>query len=313
MRLLTRRYEKGRLVTRFCGIPVKKQSRVELTENEKALRREFLSMADIAEMPPAHGAARDVQLAGLVLLREVMRISDAEGFHPWTIAGTLLGMVRQKGRFIPWDDDVDLGIIREEYVKFVEVFNAKARPGFSARYRYHRKWCQIKISHVDLPEDVTMSLLPFDRYVRPLPTLQEKHDLFLRVKAEQARLDRELPADISDADHQAAFDDSRIRVLNGGMPSAPAEEHPAIYRSVEFSVAGWVKETAYDYDDIFPLRRGVFEGVEINTPNDAEMAAILNYGDYADWPGLLRPHHPASRFNMGKAIALRKFVRQHAQ
>ena len=36
-----------------------------------------------------------------------------------------------------------------------------------------------------------------------------------------------------------------------------------------------------------------------------------NYGDWAAWPGRLKPHHPASTFNMEKALALRKFLKKH--
>lgn len=58
--------------------------------------------------------------AQLEVLNKVIRICDKYNLTYYAYWGTLLGTVRHQG-YIPWDDDLDIAMKKEDYIRFLEV------------------------------------------------------------------------------------------------------------------------------------------------------------------------------------------------
>lgn len=61
---------------------------------------------------------REVQLIELKMLKQFHEVCENLNLEYFSLGGTLLGAVRHNG-FIPWDDDIDLGMPRSDYEKFI--------------------------------------------------------------------------------------------------------------------------------------------------------------------------------------------------
>ena len=81
---------------------------------------------------------REHQLIAKEALDEIKRICEKNDIPYYLIAGTCLGAVRHKG-FIPWDDDIDIGILNRDYPRFEAAVSKELSDKFTWISNYTSK------------------------------------------------------------------------------------------------------------------------------------------------------------------------------
>ena len=83
-------------------------------------------IVDINNIPKTKGKLRQIQLQILEMLKLFDDICKRNNINYWIESGTLLGAVRHKG-FIPWDDDVDVCILRDDVEKLNKILDEELK------------------------------------------------------------------------------------------------------------------------------------------------------------------------------------------
>lgn len=261
---------------------------------------------------------RDTQRVQLEILLDFDKLCRGHNIKYQLFSGTLIGAIRHNG-FIPWDDDVDVCMLREEYERFLKVSekvldrkyfiqNYMSDPKFQSQYSKIRKnntiYVENMVQDVDMHHGIFIDIFPYDN-VKPTTvmgkvqrvTLNKLKEInYCRVKrvnqSEKSKFKRykkNLMYYILKIVPKKFMDDT-IKKL-----SVMFNDHDTEYVG-ELGIS-----TGKEMYDRFVLRKDVFynsidwefEGHKFFVPKEYDYVLTKNYGDYMSLPPLeeQQPHH----------------------
>ena len=171
------------LLCSLCAVSIsfyrnhRKWKSKKLSNNESIITLSYLKqIGDIREFPTAVGVARELQKAETIFLKEIVKVFEKHGIRYWLDGGTLLGSIRHGG-FIPWDDDIDIGVMREDYDKLQEIFG-EAFSSDSNFYFIQGLFGKVKYKGTKLFIDI----FPFDVYPKYIHDTKDREVLREKIK-----------------------------------------------------------------------------------------------------------------------------------
>ena len=102
---------------------------------------------------------KKVWLCELEILEKILEVCRDLGLKCWIDSGTLLGAIRHKG-FIPWDDDIDLVMLRSDYDKLMKNGPEKFKDPFFFQSAYTD--INYYRGHIQIRNSNTAAILPMN-------------------------------------------------------------------------------------------------------------------------------------------------------
>lgn len=223
---------------------------------------------DVSKLPKAIGVRRDFQISMLILLDKFDKLCKKHNLTYWLDFGTMLGAVRHQG-FIPWDDDLDVGMMIGDYKKLLEIdsselleFGMTSPEGFTGVFK--------KLVLKELTEDTIMGIDIFPYYYEGIDH-NYKSNLLTRINScikeinEYETVENENILKLSkkykiNQDNSEKFDKSKIIYLGTSC---------VLY-----------KQELFTYEDIYPLDEVLFEDKTYKIPNNYYKFLFSRYSNF---------------------------------
>ena len=245
------------------------------------IKSNFNYFIDIRQAPKARGQLKKIQLLELYLMNILKQYCDEINVNFWLRGGTCLGAYRHKG-FIPWDDDVDLGMIRTDFEKLKNHVN-KNSTEFEIKYFYHKDCKVAKFTFRNIKSPIFLDLFPFDwcDYSNAEKLwnnwLEDKSQLMntlLNMKLKEG-YPEDLPQEMI----------SKVDTINEifSQKYTNSSSKSGIISAIEQMVPRNIKRI-FPYEMIFPLKEVQFENTSYYVPNKIEDYLSQYFGEYMSFP-----------------------------
>lgn len=258
----------------------------------------FKDHADIMALKPATGYLRDKQLRTEQFANDFFEEIKELGIKPFLICGNLIGAYRHKG-FVPWDDDLDFGLMRDDYEKLidfckknysVEIYNGKwseystdkhvSRMDHAIREHPDEYILDIWVDQIQITrgtsciDRLALDFWSFDYYADDYSI--EDHMQYLRELSEKKK--------------KIDYVDKIVEFLKNERINNPViskERTQIIFPGID-NVEGFLridqtKDWLYTKDTL-PLKKISYESSEYWVPNNMEKWLEYEYPDYMDFP-----------------------------
>lgn len=275
------------IIFNFLGIKLRiKRKNYELLREIEFQREIIENNLNITQLNPATGALRESQFSCIEILKRVKQLCDKNDLKYWLDSGTLLGAIRHKG-FIPWDNDVDICMLREDYEKILPLLKIE----FDSDEKFYVRERDLKLNNFqirirDKVKNVGLDIFPVDFYIKSKLTKEEKKEITQKIKLATEELNKKY-------NHKKIKDSKKIqeakrdlleiqkKIVLGNQTNNCSD--PALFFGIDYPSDA--KELIFENNMVFPLKEIIFEGEMYSCPNNTDAYLKNFYTNYMDWPG----------------------------
>ena len=243
-------------------------------------------------LPTATGGMRLFQLGCTKLLSEFDALCEEHSLQYWMVFGTLLGAVRHEG-FIPWDDDVDLAMPRDEINRLVDVVEGDDRYVVMVVYDAYAHCKQVRFRYADQSIPCFLDLFIVDW----APSAKDASASGMRALRDEMveKMDTDDSLEVwREEEPCLTEDDTRAGMVAGYFDAAlekarkeglvcDRDHAKAIVWSPD-NMTSIQKRQTYALEDVLPAVDLPFEKTQLKAPANYDLLLRSPYGDYLELP-----------------------------